>query len=67
MTQEDKIAIAGVSGRFPESASVSEFLDNLFGRVDMLTTDDRRWPAGALGIPERHGQLKVFRSLITFF
>lgn len=42
----DDVVISGVSGRFPESNSIAEFRENLFGGVDMVTDDDRRWPAG---------------------
>ena len=35
-----------MSGRFPESDSVSEFEKNLFGGVDMVTSDGRRWKPG---------------------
>lgn len=42
----DEIVISGISGRFPESNSIAEFKENLFTGVDMVTDDDRRWPAG---------------------
>jgi acyl transferase domain-containing protein len=41
---KDDIVISGISGRFPESDSVDEFRDNLYNNVDMITSDDRRWP-----------------------
>eukprot|EP00388_Colpodella_angusta_P024038 GDKJ01062516.1.p1 GENE.GDKJ01062516.1~~GDKJ01062516.1.p1 ORF type:complete len:2370 (+),score=702.37 GDKJ01062516.1:32-7141(+) len=62
-----KIAIVGISGRFPESASVSEFMDNLYSSRDLITSDDRRWPAGIYGIPERHGQLKNITDIDAAF
>lgn len=40
------VVISGVSGRLPESNSIAEFRENLFTGVDMVTDDDRRWPAG---------------------
>lgn len=41
-----EIVISGISGRFPESNSIAEFRENLFSGVDMVTDDNRRWPAG---------------------
>ena len=52
-------AISGISGRFPESDSVAEFKENLFNGVDMVTTDDRRWPPGLFGLPEPNGKIKT--------
>jgi len=42
----DEVVISGISGRLPESNSIAEFRENLFAGVDMVTDDDRRWPAG---------------------
>jgi len=42
----DEIVISGISGRFPESNSIAEFRENLYAGVDLVTDDDRRWPAG---------------------
>ncbi|KAI1292130.1 Fatty acid synthase [Halotydeus destructor] len=52
------IAIAGISGRFPESDNIDELSDNLFNHVDMVTEDDRRWPKGLYGLPARSGKIK---------
>jgi len=42
----DEIVISGISGRFPESNSIAEFKEHLFAGIDLVTDDDRRWPAG---------------------
>jgi len=42
----DEIVISGISGRLPESNSIAEFRENLFAGIDLVTDDDRRWPAG---------------------
>lgn len=42
----DEIVISGISGRLPESNSIAEFRENLFAGLDLVTDDDRRWPAG---------------------
>lgn len=44
--KKPEIVISGISGRFPSSNSITEFKDNLFNRVDMVTADDTRFPAG---------------------
>ncbi|KOX73549.1 Fatty acid synthase [Melipona quadrifasciata] len=64
----DEIVISGFSGRFPESANIEEFRKNLFEGIDMITDDDRRWPTGLYGLPERSGKLKDLKSFdATFF
>ncbi|KAI8423485.1 hypothetical protein MSG28_012601 [Choristoneura fumiferana] len=57
-TDADDIVISGLSGRLPESDSIEEFAKNLFDGVDLVTADDRRWPPGLHGLPERNGKLK---------
>ena len=52
------VIISGVSVRFPESDSVSEFQENLYDGVDMITEDERRWPLGLYGLPGRSGKIK---------
>nr|QCW07586.1 fatty acid synthase 6 [Blattella germanica] len=47
----DDIVIAGVSGRFPESENVEEFMENLYGGVNMVVENDRRWPIGFCNLP----------------
>lgn len=42
----DEIVISGISGRLPESNSIAEFRENLFAGLDLVTDDERRWPAG---------------------
>lgn len=39
----EEIVISGLSGSYPESANVYEFQDNLFNKIDMITSDTRRW------------------------
>ncbi|KAI8423492.1 hypothetical protein MSG28_012606 [Choristoneura fumiferana] len=52
------LRLVGLSGRLPESDSIEEFAKNLFDGVDLVTADDRRWPPGLHGLPERNGKLK---------
>lgn len=44
--KREPIVISGMSGRFPESDTISEFAENLYNNVDMVVVDDRRWPTG---------------------
>lgn len=43
---DEDIVISGIAGRFPESDTLDEFADNLYKNINMVTLDDRRWPAG---------------------
>ncbi|CAF4226095.1 unnamed protein product, partial [Rotaria magnacalcarata] len=56
--ENDDFVITGVSGRFPEANTIDEFAYNLFNGIDMVTSDDRRWPQGQYGLPTRNGKLK---------
>lgn len=47
---DDEVVISGIGGRYPESDSLDEFRDNLYNNVDMITSNDRRWPTGILRI-----------------
>lgn len=49
---DETVVISGASGRFPSSANLDEFRDNLFKGVDMVTADDTRWPVGMLEFRE---------------
>ncbi|KAJ1529566.1 hypothetical protein ONE63_006337 [Megalurothrips usitatus] len=63
----DEIVITGLSGRLPESNSIEEFKDQLFAGVDLVTADDRRWPPGLHGLPDRCGKLKDLTSFDAQF
>lgn len=40
---EDDIVISGISGRYPKSASLQEFWDNLTNAAEMYTEETKRW------------------------
>lgn len=64
----DDIVITGISGRLPESNSIEEFKQQLFDGVDLVTDDERRWPAGLYGLPKRTGKLKDLKHFdATYF
>lgn len=55
-------------GRFPECENIDQFKENLFNGVDLVTADDRRWPKGIWGIPERMAKLVSLEKFdATFF
>lgn len=55
-------------GRFPECVNIDQFKENLFNGVDLVTADDRRWPKGIWGIPERMAKLVSLEKFdATFF
>lgn len=55
-------------GRFPECKNIAELKENLFNGVDLITADDRRWPKGLWGVPERMGKLVSLEKFdATFF
>jgi len=54
---KNNIVISGMSCRFPESMSYQELWENLLSSKDMVTEDDRRWPAGSFDIPKRFGKI----------
>ncbi|XP_053612449.1 fatty acid synthase-like [Plodia interpunctella] len=65
---QHEVVLTGLSGRLPESDSIEEFASNLLQGVDMVTADDRRWPKGLHGLPERNGKLKDLAHFdATFF
>lgn len=64
----DDIVITGLSGRLPESNNIEEFKQQLFDGVDLVTDDERRWPAGLYGLPTRTGKIKDLAHFdATFF
>jgi acyl transferase domain-containing protein len=44
--EADPIVISGISGRYPESANVEEFWNQLISGKELSSIDDRRWPVG---------------------
>ncbi|XP_017771571.1 PREDICTED: fatty acid synthase-like [Nicrophorus vespilloides] len=53
----EEIVISGVSGSFPDSDDVREFASNLYGKVDLVSGDFRRWDATHPEIPQRTGKI----------
>lgn len=53
-----RLAVSGISGRFPEADNVNEFWDNLINGVDMVTSHNMRWPPNYFDLPLRSGTIK---------
>ncbi|CAG7827172.1 unnamed protein product [Allacma fusca] len=58
MIGNEEIVISGIAGRFPESANLEEFWNNLYNGVDMVTDIQDRWDVNSFPISRRMGQLK---------
>lgn len=43
---DEDIVITGISGRYPECSNIDEFWEKLLAGVELMTSDDRRWPVG---------------------
>lgn len=52
----EDIVISGISGRYPECESLQEFWDKLSSGIELISSDERRWPIGE----------SLFSSLTTF-
>ncbi|CAH1180924.1 unnamed protein product [Phyllotreta striolata] len=57
MNAQEEIVISGISGRFPECRNIDEFQRALLRGDDLMSEDDRRFPAGAKGLPKRQGKV----------
>ena len=53
--------------RFPDSESSSHFWSNLLAGKNMCTQDNRRWPVGLHGTPERFGKLVEYNLFDASF
>lgn len=53
---DDEIVISGLSGRFPSSANVEEFAQNLYNKIDMVDDSENRWKHINPEIPTRSGK-----------
>lgn len=68
LSPDDEICITGISGRFPSSANMHEFADNLYNKVDMVNDDEIRWKHSNPEIPRRMGKISNLEKFdATFF
>ncbi|XP_059048229.1 fatty acid synthase-like [Achroia grisella] len=64
----EEIYITGISGSFPNSDSVVHLQENLFNKVDLVTSDNRRWIHEHPEIPHRIGKINnVAKFDASFF
>ncbi|CAB3255958.1 unnamed protein product [Arctia plantaginis] len=54
----DEVVISGISGIFPNSDSVVEFMNNLYNKVDMVTNEEPKWIRNDPDIPKHVGKIK---------
>ncbi|XP_066908829.1 fatty acid synthase [Halyomorpha halys] len=65
---EDEVVIAGIAGRFPGCDDVETLKEMLFNKISGVTSDNRRWDKGELGVPHFLGKLNDPYNLdLTFF
>lgn len=43
---DDAVVISGISGRFPNSGNINEFMENLMKGIDCVSADHTRWSIG---------------------
>ncbi|EZA48517.1 Fatty acid synthase [Ooceraea biroi] len=67
MSYDGDIVISGISGRFPKSSNVEEFIQNLMDGADLITDDDARWSSSLFGIPTGSGKLDDLSSFDASF
>ncbi|XP_052748607.1 fatty acid synthase-like [Galleria mellonella] len=53
----NEVVISGLSGIFPKSNSVLEFMNNLNNKVDMVTADNPRWIFNHPEVPKHLGKV----------
>lgn len=64
---QDAIIVSGVSGRFPSSANMNEFADNLYNKVDMVDDDEVRWKHINPEISRRSGKVQRIEKFDASF
>lgn len=63
----DEIVISGIAGRFPNSANVAEFAQNLYNKVDLVDDLETRWKHINEEIPRRYGKVGNLEKFDTNF
>lgn len=53
----EQVVISGISGRFPCSDNIEAFKENLFNKVDMVTSTNNRWDMVHPELPKRCGKI----------
>lgn len=58
MTDLHEVVISGIAGLFPECDDLDAFIPKLLDGVNLVTTENCRWPPGTLGVPNATGKMK---------
>ncbi|CAH0625662.1 unnamed protein product [Chrysodeixis includens] len=53
----EEVVISGISGTFPNSENVIDFMNNLYDKVDMVTSADPKWKFNDPDLPKHVGQI----------
>nr|XP_049700707.1 fatty acid synthase [Helicoverpa armigera] len=53
-----EVVISGISGVFPNSDTVLDFMNNLYNNVDMVTSEDPKWNLNDPDVPKHFGKIK---------
>ncbi|XP_031329996.1 fatty acid synthase-like [Photinus pyralis] len=61
--QGEEVVITGMAGRFPESDDIYQYRSNIYNKVDMITSDNRRWLPTNPEIPHRIGKINHLDKL----
>ncbi|XP_075977388.1 fatty acid synthase-like [Anticarsia gemmatalis] len=56
----DEIVISGISGIFPKSGNVEEFMNNLYNKVDMVNSSEDTWSFIHPEMPKYCGKVEGF-------
>ncbi|CAH0677167.1 unnamed protein product [Chilo suppressalis] len=63
----DEVVITGMSGIFPKSNSVMEFMENLYNKVDMVSSEDPRWIFNHPEVPTHLGKVNGMKKFDAQF
>ncbi|KAK5638955.1 hypothetical protein RI129_013250 [Pyrocoelia pectoralis] len=63
----EEIVITGMAGRFPESDDIYQYRNNIYNKLDMITSDNRRWLPTNPEIPHRIGKVNFLENLDAGF
>lgn len=66
-SNENDIVISGMSGRFPDSNNIKEFMQNLYSKVDMVDDDESRWKHFRDDVPRRFGKVRNLEKFDASF
>jgi fatty acid synthase, animal type len=65
--QRVKVAVSGISGRFPKSNNMKEFANNLYNKIDMLDDGESRWKHVDSEVPKRSGKINNLNKFDASF